>query len=53
MKNRESKFELLRIVCMLFVITEHLVHHITDMKNIYRGGVLCWQYRKKFLCYSS
>ena len=35
MRVRESKFELLRIVCMLFVITEHLVPHINDMQNIY------------------
>lgn len=38
MKNRESKFELLRIVCMIFVITEHLVPHITDMQNVYGVG---------------
>lgn len=51
MRVRESKFELLRIVCMLFVVTEHLVPHITDMQNIYRG-VLHGQYYKEFLCYS-
>lgn len=52
MKSRESKFELLRIVCMLFVITEHLVPHINDMKDIYTGGVLHGQYCKEFLYYS-
>ncbi len=40
MKNRESKFELLRIACMLLVIIEHLVPHITDMQNIYKGGIM-------------
>lgn len=48
MKNRESKFELLRIVCMLFVITEHLVPHITDMQNIYRGGYYVGNIVKSF-----
>lgn len=38
MKARESKFELLRIVCMLFVITEHLVPYIGDMQKIGGGG---------------
>ena len=42
MKTRESKFELLRIVCMLFVITEHLVPYISDMQKIGGGGVLRW-----------
>ena len=37
MRIRYTKFELLRIVCMLFVIMEHLVPHINDMQNIYGG----------------
>lgn len=38
MRVRESKFELLRIICMLFVITEHFVPYICDMQNFNGGG---------------
>lgn len=45
---RESKFELLRIVCMLFVITEHLVPHINDMQDICGGGYYAGNIVKSF-----
>lgn len=48
MRERESKFELLRIICMLFVITEHLVPHITDMQNIGGGGYYIGNIIKSF-----
>ena len=35
--SRETKFELLRVICMIFVITEHLVPHISDMQNMNAG----------------
>lgn len=48
MRDRASNFELLRIVCMLFVVAEHLVPHITDMQNISGGGYYIGNIIKSF-----
>ena len=37
LRVRKTKFELLRIICMLFVITEHLLPNISDIQNISAG----------------